>query len=238
MDNMADRFQRSAKRWSRQVEAVERAEPIPDELIDPRATDLFDIGKERGAVAYAGLRVLADQAVTSMSLQVFDLNDDCDSPIELPMALALVIVARHHGWAVKLISPHGGHEYGDHFEPPSGPGLVRHLRIEPQAQLGEYRVDFLLTLDGSESGTATDGRRRTASQQLVIECDGHDYHERTKEHARRDRERDRRLQEFGFLVFRFTGQEIWEDVFKCARQTLDTLSDRVAADLRKPFPPA
>jgi very-short-patch-repair endonuclease len=59
-----------------------------------------------------------------------------------------------------------------------------------------------------------------------------DYHERTKEQAMRDRERDRHLQSFGFLVYRCTGREIWEDVFTCATQVVGSLESEVSAPLR------
>lgn len=54
----------------------------------------------------------------------------------------------------------------------------------------------------------------------VVECDGHAYHERTKEQAQRDRSRDRRLQEEGYRVFRFTGSELYRDPLGCAREVL------------------
>lgn len=46
---------------------------------------------------------------------------------------------------------------------------------------------------------------------VVVECDGHDYHERTKEQAARDRSRDRALTGLGWRVLRFTGREIVRD---------------------------
>lgn len=54
----------------------------------------------------------------------------------------------------------------------------------------------------------------------IVECDGHDYHERTKEQAARDRSRDRAFQSIGIPVFRFTGSEIHEDATKCAREVV------------------
>lgn len=57
----------------------------------------------------------------------------------------------------------------------------------------------------------------------AIECDGHDFHERTKDQARRDRSRDRELQARGFRVFRFTGSEIFKDPMKCAREVYEAL---------------
>jgi very-short-patch-repair endonuclease len=229
MDNLADRFEISATRWARAIEAVERAYPIPKGSLDAEASIGWSPDRESDAVAIAGVRLLAGQAVTSAWLDVCNLLETCESPIELPMVLALVTVARHHGVSVGLISQAWG-EYGDRFEPSAStrrPNFF--LRIEPQAQLGEHRVDFCLTLDGSIRGE--DGRTRSGSQRMVIECDGHDYHERTKEQAKRDRERDRLLQSFGFLVYRYTGQEIWEDVFACAAQAIESLREPVRAVL-------
>lgn len=61
------------------------------------------------------------------------------------------------------------------------------------------------------------------TRRVVIECDGHDYHERTKEQARKDRGRDRAFQQAGWLVARFTGSEIYADAERCAREALNML---------------
>jgi hypothetical protein len=90
-------------------------------------------------------------------------------------------------------------------------------------------VDFFLTLDGS-IGTEK-GLVRSASKAMVVECDGHDFHDRTKDQASRDRERDRLLQSFGFLVYRYTGRDIWQDFFKCAAEALYSLRRSVFATL-------
>jgi len=46
---------------------------------------------------------------------------------------------------------------------------------------------------------------------VALEFDGHEFHERTKEQARRDKARDRGLQILGWRVLRFTGSEVWRD---------------------------
>lgn len=74
--------------------------------------------------------------------------------------------------------------------------------VRPQAVIGNYRIDFLIS-DEASGVTA------------VVECDGHDFHERTKEQARHDRQRDRELQGKGYLVLRYTGSEIWRDPWGC-----------------------
>lgn len=85
---------------------------------------------------------------------------------------------------------------------------VKHRRaiVKCQEQLGRYRVDFLIDVlfKGENAGT------------IVVECDGHEFHERTKEQAARDRSRDRELTLAGHKVFRFTGSEIYRQPVGCA----------------------
>lgn len=87
-----------------------------------------------------------------------------------------------------------------------------------QAKVGRYRLDFLLGL-----------RVLDSIKWLVVECDGHDWHDRTKEQAAADRSRDRELQTDGLDVFRFTGSEIWNDSEFCAREVFDWIDAMRAA---------
>ena len=81
--------------------------------------------------------------------------------------------------------------------------------VVPQASIGEYRADFLIIVKLHE---------RTEPLLIVVECDGHDFHERTKEQAAKDRRRDREMQAAGFKVFRFTGSEIFRDTIGCVTE--------------------
>ncbi|SDK43169.1 Protein of unknown function [Catalinimonas alkaloidigena] len=49
---------------------------------------------------------------------------------------------------------------------------------------------------------------------LCVYTDGHTYHERTEDQALRDRNIDRKLQELGFKVLRYTGKEVRDDTTK------------------------
>lgn len=80
----------------------------------------------------------------------------------------------------------------------------------PQVKIGAHRVDFLLLHTKGLVGFGG----------IVIECDGHDFHEKTKDQAARDKARDRDLQDAGYKVLRFSGSEIWRDAFKCANEIL------------------
>lgn len=77
-------------------------------------------------------------------------------------------------------------------------------KITPQASVKKFRVDFVIE-DQDHPGL-----------KVAVECDGHDFHERTKQQAQKDRSRDRELQALGYLVLRYTGSEIWRDPYKCA----------------------
>lgn len=88
------------------------------------------------------------------------------------------------------------------------------LIIRPQAELDGRRVDFLIhVLDWR-----TDKWRW---RPLIIECDGHNFHERTKEQAAKDRSKDRSATLSGYEFMRFTGSEIWRDPWGCAEQVSD-----------------
>lgn len=63
---------------------------------------------------------------------------------------------------------------------------------------------------------------------IAIECDGHDFHERTKEQAARDKSRDRSIVAEGYALFRFTGSEIWADALGCAEQVVDVAKLQIA----------
>lgn len=83
--------------------------------------------------------------------------------------------------------------------------------VAPEVWMGEFRVDFLALYDCP---------RRPGG--IVVECDGHAFHERTKEQASSDRRRDRELQKYGYHVFRFTGSDVWADAMSCAQQVYES----------------
>lgn len=86
-----------------------------------------------------------------------------------------------------------------------------------QYQIEDMRVDFCFAHKNWRTGKVF---------RLVVECDGHDFHERTKEQAANDRGRDRALQEKGYNIFRFTGSEIWRDPMGCVGQVVDWLDHK------------
>lgn len=89
--------------------------------------------------------------------------------------------------------------------------------VYQQVNIDNYRVDILI-----QDGTLPDSL--CGVSYIVVECDGHNFHERTKEQARHDRKRDRFFQSKGYRVLRFTGSEIWSDPYACADEIIDHLA--------------
>lgn len=138
----------------------------------------------------------------------------CESPIEEAMLAAMLVVLVNDEFTVEVDGPF--------FIGASHPAYTRCV-IECQRQLGDYRVDFFVTAVGPRY--VSGGKVKENDRQcIVVECDGHDFHERTKEQASRDRERDRVLQAAGYPVFRFTGSDIWKNAVACAAEVAAHLS--------------
>ena len=89
------------------------------------------------------------------------------------------------------------------------------IHIFPQTKIGDYRVDFLITFNCGEG-----------EESFIVECDGHDFHDRTPFQASRDRERDRTLLMAGHKVFRFTGRDINRRVMDCVNDLMEFMGSR------------
>jgi very-short-patch-repair endonuclease len=128
--------------------------------------------------------------------------EKCESPIETRLLGALQIQSYDRGF--------------DFLIETERPSEVRYGKSEivcvPQLEVGSYRPDF----------TIFDLKRSSPEciYALIVECDGHDFHDRTKEQAAKDRFRDRELTFHGFTIFRFTGSEIHKDALHWADQVL------------------
>lgn len=72
------------------------------------------------------------------------------------------------------------------------------LEVFPQQKMGDYTVDFLVQF-------------HKTSTMIIVECDGHDFHEKTKKQAAHDKKRDRHFTKQGYFVLRYTGSQICED---------------------------
>lgn len=107
------------------------------------------------------------------------------------------------------------------------------ITLQPEITVGEhhYRIDLALAVRHFTHRIPTrvlpPGQNYYHEQEFIqlhsetyvaIECDGHDFHEKTKEQAARDKQRDRDLQSIGWAVARFTGSEIFKNAPAAAEQ--------------------
>lgn len=120
-------------------------------------------------------------------------GESFDSPIEAMLASELLFADWGYGRIRNYLPPQDDYPEGVVFE--------------TQRRLDKYRVDFLVTV--SFSGN---------KKQFVVECDGHDFHERTKEQASKDKARDRFFIRNNIPVLRFTGSDIFNRGSECAEE--------------------
>lgn len=145
-------------------------------------------------------------------------NGACESPIE-----DLFFIAVHAMCAAEQfeVNPH----------PRSGPdGILRFQKgvyLETQALVGKYRVDFLLRQVGI-------GPEDIVTP-VVVELDGHAFHDKDKHQRAYEKGRDRFLVKKGLKVLHFTGAEVCADPFKVAFEALELLA--VFCGVREEYDP-
>lgn len=133
-------------------------------------------------------------------------NRSCESPIEAMLGAALVTYDRLFPQPEHLVI--SSQTDVGHFGP-TARVLVFQYRFE------NYRIDWVMC---------------EPPHTIFIECDGHNFHERTKEQAAHDRQKDRAIQQSGYPILRFTGSEIYGDPISCASQVFDFLGDTIMAE--------
>lgn len=136
------------------------------------------------------------RGVDDKLLNYFSSIKDCESPIEQLMGLALWDITER-----------------DHFY-----GLeILQFKSQQTVKCDKktYRVDFMVDCLYEEK-----------LLKAIVECDGHDYHERTKEQARKDKQRARELAAAGYIVIHFTGSEIYNNPYQCAREVVKIIKSQ------------
>jgi very-short-patch-repair endonuclease len=83
------------------------------------------------------------------------------------------------------------------------------ISMQTQQQIGEYRVDFLFNFN------------------VVVEIDGHDFHDRDQQQASSDRKRDRELLSQRFLVVRYTGSDVYNAPLRCVSEVTEMLNKKI-----------
>lgn len=84
-----------------------------------------------------------------------------------------------------------------------------------QAAIGSYRVDFLIEV--------TPVLGESVPAPVVVELDGHDFHDKDKRQRSYEKKRDRELTKRGYRVVHYTGSDVVKDPFVCVREVLEML---------------
>lgn len=157
------------------------------------------------ALAHAAAVALRTVETTDIYLEPVTIAWQlADSPIEKDMGQAIICcVSLNGGIPPKVIRP-------------SAPLTAdTPLIVAPQRWIGDFRVDLAVACN-------TTGRR------LVVECDGHEFHDLNPAQAASDKARDRYLLTQGWPVMRFTGAEITRQVDLCLADVVAYLTGDAA----------
>lgn len=85
--------------------------------------------------------------------------------------------------------------------------------ILPQSKnntIAGYRPDFIICADGCTN--------------FLIEIDGYEWHEKTKEQAITDRKKDRAYLKNGYIPIRFLGSEVFHNVNDCIKEMIEIVA--------------
>ncbi len=152
-------------------------------------------------------------------------NQTATSPIENALRLALIDHAVEAGYEVadysrfassgffnqgcgKLLIGAIGADSDCDFYGDGSLNSVDYVDIYTNVRVESYRIDLIV---------------KCSHGLIAIECDGHDWHDRTKQQAAYDRARDRWMLKNGVATLRFTGSEIFHSAEKCASEVMDIL---------------
>lgn len=134
-------------------------------------------------------------------------NDQCTSPIELIFITAFEIYCSDK----------------------------RYIMLSPQHQIAiefkKFYADFLFdSTDGLVRFLINEENEdifKNKKYKLVIECDGHEFHEKSKEQVKNDNERQYLLKMAGYDILRFSGSEIYNKPFECAEKTYNYIMKKI-----------
>lgn len=87
------------------------------------------------------------------------------------------------------------------------------IYVYPQHKVGKYRVDFLVTYQSGDKLT-----------EIIVELDGHEFHDKNKKQRAYEKARDRYLVQQGYAVFHYTGSEVVANPSLIANEVIDEIT--------------
>jgi hypothetical protein len=222
MESIDQSFRRSLSGWIQQRDTGHGKLETYDEVLSWCGAN---VSSPAGDPQYPGHQNLALIAIRALFSGLSVPFDSCRSPIERMFFSTVLIIAYEHARVRVQLPPHFTYEFG------SSPFDT--LIIEPQAQIGQHVVEFLLIQEslvydfkgkGSHArGAVLPGPTKRRGQ-LIVQCDGTESDEMTNERALWAR---RTLEAVGYRVKSYTGADLRTDVFRCAAEALTQLNGMV-----------
>ena len=84
-----------------------------------------------------------------------------------------------------------------------------------------YRADFLIYY--SEVREIAPDNLVEFTSEVIVECDGHNFHEKTKAQVKKRNDRDYDLKMSGYDVIHFSGSEIYNNPDECVKKVVEYL---------------
>lgn len=91
----------------------------------------------------------------------------------------------------------------------------------------KYYLDFEFEADDYLSYLTFGNKIKNYNFKLAIECDGYEFHQKTKEQVQKDNEREYNLKMAGYEVLRFSGTQIYNNPLKCAEDTYNYIMKKI-----------
>ncbi len=146
----------------------------------------------------------------SQQMQAHILERGLESPIEDMFYVAITAMAEAYGEATE---GHPDPDREDNF------GVF----ITPQYQVGPYRTDFVIGRLSLSYLKDIQKCEPVVHVPVIVELDGHDFHDKDKRQRSYEKARDRYLVQRGYRVLHFTGTDVCADPFKAAFEVLQLL---------------
>lgn len=164
-------------------------------------------------------RIEAEWAYVEISC--FIGEHEISSPIEQMFVAAIHVMAKAN---FERINPPPLMGIGGEY---NGNGVY----VQPQFRVDKYRVDFRVERFGN-CGHSTGV--------VLVELDGHEFHDKDQKQRSYEKARDRFLAKSGFVVLHFTGSDVAADPYKVAYEVLDAVQSyggvgAFAYDKQNPF---
>jgi len=113
------------------------------------------------------------------------------------------------------------------------------LNINGKIYVPDFLYEYWVTFEGIEPNavqyaldnpTATEYKTYKYTNEnlkVVVECDGHEFHQKTKQQVKKDNERQLALQMAGYEVIRFSGSQIYNEPFECIKSAYDFIEKKL-----------